>query len=140
MACELELLGYASQSAFLLDNELLGLADTVRAGLESEMDRIALAQQIKVLTLPGEMGSELPVISLLRCRLVNLTGTAVPDLPGLFVAWPLLLTFVTHYYYPLFVTHFYHLMAFTGNAQDFRLKNSTSWNSPTSYGWPLFRG
>jgi len=64
MACELELLGYASQAAFLLDNELLGLADTVRAGLESEMDRIALAQQIKVLTLPGEMGERFQVMAL----------------------------------------------------------------------------
>ncbi len=64
VACELELLGYASQSAFLLDNNLLELADTVRVGMDREVDRISLARQIKMLTLPGEMGERFQVMAL----------------------------------------------------------------------------
>ncbi|MFK8084081.1 MAG: class I SAM-dependent methyltransferase [Granulosicoccus sp.] len=64
LANELELIGYASQSAFLLDNDLLGLADTMRAGTTSEADRIMLARAIKTLTLPGEMGERFQVMVL----------------------------------------------------------------------------
>ncbi len=64
VACEMELLGYASQSAFLLDNDLLKIADTVSTTLTSEADRISLARQIKTLTLPGEMGERFQVMAL----------------------------------------------------------------------------
>ncbi|MFK7860848.1 MAG: class I SAM-dependent methyltransferase [Granulosicoccus sp.] len=64
LASDLELIGYASQSAFLLDNKLLELADTVRASLSSEADRIMLTRAIKTLTLPGEMGERFQVMAL----------------------------------------------------------------------------
>lgn len=64
VACDMDLLGYASQSAFLLDNDLLQIADTTRASLEGEADRISLARQIKTLTLPGEMGERFQVMAL----------------------------------------------------------------------------
>jgi len=63
-ANNLELIGYASQSAFLLDNNLLGLADTMLVGVNSEADRVALARAIKTLTLPGEMGERFQVMAL----------------------------------------------------------------------------
>ena len=64
IACELELLGYASQSAFLLDNQLLELANNERLRLDREIDRISLASQVKTLTLPGEMGERFQVMAL----------------------------------------------------------------------------
>ena len=64
VAADLSLLGYASQSAFLLDNNLLDLADTTLAGSDNEMHRMALAKEIKTLTLPGEMGERFQVMAL----------------------------------------------------------------------------
>ena len=64
VAADLSLLGYASQSAFLLDNNLLELADTTLAGSDNEMHRMALAKEIKTLTLPGEMGERFQVMAL----------------------------------------------------------------------------
>jgi len=64
VACNLDLLGYASQSAFLLDNDILDLADTARQKLDREVDRIVLAKGIKTLTLPGEMGERFQVMAL----------------------------------------------------------------------------
>lgn len=56
VASGLDLLGYASQSAFLLDNELLALAEEQRDSLDREADRLELSRCVKILTLPGEMG------------------------------------------------------------------------------------
>ena len=55
--------GLATQAQFLLANGLLELAQEAmaRAG---EAERIALAQQIKTLTLPGEMGEKFKVLAL----------------------------------------------------------------------------
>ena len=64
VAANLTLLGYASQSAFLLDNNLLEIADTALSGLSSDMDRISLTSEIKTLTLPGEMGERFQVMAL----------------------------------------------------------------------------
>ena len=64
IACELELLGYGSQSAFLLDNQLLELANNERLRLDREIDRISLTSQVKTLTLPGEMGERFQVMAL----------------------------------------------------------------------------
>ena len=58
----LELLGYASQSAFLLDNGLLELAAEEQTTLTTEVQRMTLARQIKTLTLPGEMGERFQVM------------------------------------------------------------------------------
>ena len=64
VAADLTLLGYASQSAFLLDNNLLELADATLAGSDNEMQRMTLAKEIKTLTLPGEMGERFQVMAL----------------------------------------------------------------------------
>ena len=60
----LELLGYASQSAFLLDNDLLVLAEKVQKGATGTRDALALSQEVKTLTLPGEMGERFQVMAL----------------------------------------------------------------------------
>jgi len=59
----LSLLGYGAQAGFLLGNGLTGLAEQRMAGCERELDRIAIAQQVKTLTLPGEMGERFQVIA-----------------------------------------------------------------------------
>lgn len=60
----LELLGYASQSAFLMDNGLLALMEEQLQVLDSEADRIALSKVVKTLTMPGEMGERFQVMAL----------------------------------------------------------------------------
>ncbi len=60
----LDLLGYASQSAFLLDNGLLALMEEQLQELPGEADRIALSKVVKTLTLPGEMGERFQVMAL----------------------------------------------------------------------------
>ncbi|MGK0280646.1 MAG: SAM-dependent MidA family methyltransferase [Patiriisocius sp.] len=61
---DLELLGYASQAAFLLDNGLLEIMEEQLGSLEGESDRIELSRMIKTLTLPGEMGERFQVMAL----------------------------------------------------------------------------
>lgn len=80
LANDLELIGYASQSAFLLDNNLLGMADTMRAGMDHEADRIMLAREIKTLTLPGEMGELFQVMALGKGYDRPLQGFGTQDL------------------------------------------------------------
>ncbi|MFK7996626.1 MAG: class I SAM-dependent methyltransferase [Granulosicoccus sp.] len=80
LANELELIGYASQSAFLFDNDLLELADSRRDTLNSEMDRIMLAREIKTLTLPGEMGERFQVMALGKGYDRPLQGFSTQDL------------------------------------------------------------
>lgn len=80
VANDLELVGYASQSAFLLDNNLLGMADTMRTTLDSEADRIILAREIKTLTLPGEMGERFQVMALGKGYDRPLRGFSTQDL------------------------------------------------------------
>jgi len=60
----LELLGYSSQSSFLLDNRLLALMEQEGRQQSSEPERIALAKKVKTLTLPGEMGEKFQVMAL----------------------------------------------------------------------------
>ncbi|MFK8075093.1 MAG: class I SAM-dependent methyltransferase [Granulosicoccus sp.] len=60
----LDLLGYASQSAFLLDNGLLALMEEQLQELSGEADRVALSKVVKTLTLPGEMGERFQVMAL----------------------------------------------------------------------------
>lgn len=80
VACGLELLGYAAQSAFLLDNELLSLAEAVGASCESEKDRISVMKQVKTLTLPGEMGERFQVMALGKGYDLALRGFRTQDL------------------------------------------------------------
>lgn len=61
---DLELLGYASQAAFLLDNGLLEIMEQQLSSLERESDRIELSRMVKTLTLPGEMGERFQVMAL----------------------------------------------------------------------------
>lgn len=80
IACDLELLGYASQSAFLLDNRLLDLADELSARLEREADRITMSRGVKTLTLPGEMGERFQVMALGKDYHRPLRGFTTQDL------------------------------------------------------------
>lgn len=62
-AAGLSLLGYTAQGSFLLGNGLTDLAEQRLAVCERELDRIATVQQVKTLTLPGEMGERFQVIA-----------------------------------------------------------------------------
>lgn len=64
VAADVDLSGYASQSAFLLDNDLLVLAEEHSAQLTGEAARIAMMRAVKTLTLPGEMGERFQVMAL----------------------------------------------------------------------------
>jgi len=59
----LDLLGYASQSSFLLDNQLLSLLEQQTLALTSDIERMELARKVKTLTLPGEMGERFQVMA-----------------------------------------------------------------------------
>lgn len=76
----LELLGYASQSAFLRDNALLELADAQHREMTGEPERILLAQSVKKLTLPGEMGERFQVMALGKRYDSTLRGFCTQDL------------------------------------------------------------
>lgn len=76
----LELLGYTSQAAFLLDNGLLNLMEEQLAGLERESDRIELLKAVKTLTLPGGMGERFQVMALGKRYDASLQGFRSRDL------------------------------------------------------------
>jgi len=59
----LSLLGYTAQAGFLLGNRLTELAEARMVHCVRETERIAIAQQVKTLTLPGEMGERFQVIA-----------------------------------------------------------------------------
>jgi len=63
--CDFNLCGYSTQGQFLLSGGLLEEAETVLADSDSKR-RLGLAQQIKTLTLPTEMGERFKVIGLYR--------------------------------------------------------------------------
>ena len=77
---ELDLLGYASQSSFLIDNGLLELVGAELSRLDREVDRIRLTRSIKTLTLPGEMGERLQVMALGKAYPEELNGFRSQDL------------------------------------------------------------
>jgi SAM-dependent MidA family methyltransferase len=77
---ELDLLGYASQSAYLMDNNLLGLAEQRSVLVDSEVLRIQIAQAVKTLTLPSEMGERFQVMALGRHYDHDLSGFRTQDL------------------------------------------------------------
>lgn len=77
---QLDLLGYASQSAYLLDNNLLALSEQLAARLDSEVHRIQTAQAVKTLTLPGEMGERFQVMALGKGYDHDLAGFRSQDL------------------------------------------------------------
>ncbi|HEX9626276.1 MAG TPA: SAM-dependent methyltransferase [Acidiferrobacterales bacterium] len=73
-AAGLDVLGYASQSAFLL---ACGITDYAAAG--DERERIRRAQEIKKLTLPHEMGELFKVMALGRNVAAPLAGFTLQD-------------------------------------------------------------
>lgn len=77
---DLELLGYASQAAFLLDNGLLDLMQERLEFLDRESERIELAKVVKTLTLPGEMGERFQVMALGKRYAPPLRGFRSQDL------------------------------------------------------------
>ncbi len=60
----LELLGYTSQSSFLLDNGLMGHMQLASDVCQTEVEQLRLSQAIKKLTLPGEMGERFQVMAM----------------------------------------------------------------------------
>jgi SAM-dependent MidA family methyltransferase len=74
----LSVLGYTSQAAFLL---ALGITEMLHE-TSTEKERIALAQQVKKLTLPSEMGELFKVIALGRGLTGPLSGFLLQDRRG----------------------------------------------------------
>ena len=66
-----EITGLTTQANFLLVN---GLLDLVADDSVDEIHRLELAQQIKTLTLPGEMGEKFKVIGMQKNLQLDLTG------------------------------------------------------------------
>jgi len=63
--CDFKIAGYSTQGQFLLSGGLLDEAESVLADSDTK-GRLGLAQQIKTLTLPTEMGEKFKVIGLHR--------------------------------------------------------------------------
>ncbi|MFK7891623.1 MAG: class I SAM-dependent methyltransferase [Granulosicoccus sp.] len=80
ISADMELLGYTSQASFLLANDLLTLMDKELAHADSESERIMLAQAVKQLTLPGEMGERFQFMALGKGYNHPLRGFAAQDL------------------------------------------------------------
>jgi len=74
------LLGYTSQTGFLLNNGISALAATQIEACSSEQSQVKLAQEIKVLTLPGEMGERFQFMALGKNLSVPLQGFATQEL------------------------------------------------------------
>ena len=80
VASGLDVLGYTSQAAFLLAN---GLDQFVNASDAGDPRRhLTLTQQVKVLTMPTEMGELFKVIALAKNIDIDLQGFALQDRRG----------------------------------------------------------
>jgi len=73
----LEVAGFVTQAQFLinggLEEELIGMADLGPA------DQLELSRQVKVLTLPGEMGENFKCIGLSRGDVTGVTAFSNVD-------------------------------------------------------------
>lgn len=79
-ACTLEIAGYTTQAAFLLN---LGLTDFIaREALDTPQQQLLLSQQIQKLTSPSEMGELFKVIALTRDFTNPLLGFIRQDIRG----------------------------------------------------------
>lgn len=78
LAAQLELLGFAPQGQFLLGAGLLELLETAAAAPGSR-ESLLLAQQVKTLTLPGEMGERFKVMAFGRAFEAPLRGFSLAD-------------------------------------------------------------
>ena len=79
VAAGLDVAGYTTQGYFLLASGITELAATVSS---TELEQLKIAQQIKRLTLPGEMGEIFKVIALGKAFDVSLDGFSLRDLRG----------------------------------------------------------
>ncbi|MEE8379013.1 MAG: SAM-dependent methyltransferase, partial [Gammaproteobacteria bacterium] len=75
-ASGLEVSGYTSQAYFLLSN---GLTELAEANASNERDQLLCAQQIRTLTMPGEMGELFKVMALTKNYESALTGFSMLD-------------------------------------------------------------
>lgn len=81
LAAGLDVLGFAPQAQFLLGAGLPALAEEAMAGATLEQ-QLAIAQQMKTLTLPGEMGERFKVVALGRNYSGALAGFSLGDQRG----------------------------------------------------------
>lgn len=78
VGAKLEVAGFATQAHFLMS---LGIDRLLHAaGEQALVDRVSLARQAMLLTLPGEMGERFKVLGLSRGITQPLTGFALRDL------------------------------------------------------------
>lgn len=76
--CGAELTGFTTQSAFLLGNGLLEIAATREQTL-SASDTFAMHQEIKILTMPTEMGDIIKMMALSKNKRIPLNGFSMLD-------------------------------------------------------------
>lgn len=76
----LALLGYTSQTSFLLDNGMTTIAAARLEACTSEREQLSLTREIKTLTLPGEMGERFQFMALGKNLASPLRGFATQDL------------------------------------------------------------
>jgi len=76
----LALLGYTSQTSFLLNNGMSAFAAAQLEACTSERAQLTLARDIKTLTLPGEMGERFQFMALGKNLASPLQGFASQDL------------------------------------------------------------
>jgi len=74
------LLGYTSQTGFLLNNGISTLAATQLEACTTEQSQLTLAREVKVLTLPGEMGERFQFMALGKNVTSALQGFATQDI------------------------------------------------------------
>lgn len=66
LAADLDVLGFTSQAQYLLAAGLAQLADEAMAQHDDDMHRLQIAQQVRRLTLPSELGERFKVLPLGR--------------------------------------------------------------------------
>ncbi len=71
--CDFDICGLSTQGPFLLSNGLLEVAEGAEQNNDT-MGRLGLAQQIKTLTLPNEMGERFKVIGLQKNLDIDIVG------------------------------------------------------------------
>ncbi len=76
---QLDVLGYTNQAYFLMSSGITEMVDIESA---TDIERINLAQQIRRLTLPGEMGETFKVMALGRDLPIDLSGDLSGDFLG----------------------------------------------------------
>ena len=76
-ASGLDVSGYTSQAYFLLSN---GLTELAEENVSNERDQLLIAQQVRTLTMPNEMGELFKVMALTKSYESALTGFSMFDL------------------------------------------------------------